>query len=402
MKTALALAVIMLSTIMLSTSACRAGEVDTATAKQDSAASARQAPTAAGVQLAATTPMPSPRATHSATLLADGRVLIAGGCNADGCEEGISGDALLFDPASATFAATGNLLQPRVGHRAITLADGSVLLFGGWTANGATASVERYVPASGRFESAGELQQARDGFSATLLNDGSVLVAGGYKEGVRRLASAERFDPNTGRSEPVGALATPRMAHTATLLADGRVLVAGGSRDSSTVLASLELFDPATARFEPAGTLARARHKHAAVRVGDRVLLLGGASIPEHTGHFRDSEWWQAGALTPGPAMSEGRYKFLDATFTWPDGTVIVAGSGRNVEVLSAGANQFQRIDAPLEDKLAFTTATPLVDGRVLIAGGYDPQIRPSASTWLLTRMDAGDNRRAGLDPPSR
>lgn len=383
MKIACALAV-----IVLSTSACRAGEVDTAGAVQDAAAPVQQA-TASGMQLAAIDSMPSPRAAHSATRLPDGRVLIAGGCNADGCEEGIASDALLYDPASARFVAIGNLLQPRVGHRAVALADGSVLLIGGWTANGVTASVERYVPASGRFEAAGELQQARDGSSATLLKDGTVLVAGGYEDGMRRIASAERFDPATGRSGSVGALATPRMSHTATLLADGRVLVAGGSRDSSTVLASLEIFDPATARFEPAGTLARARHKHAAVRVGERVLVLGGASIPEEVGHFRDSEWWQAGTLTPGPAMSEGRYKFLDAVFAWPDGNVAVAGSGRSAEALDAGAGRFERIAVALEDKLAFSTATPLVDGSVLIVGGYDPQIRPSANAWLLTRTDA-------------
>lgn len=384
MKIACALAV-----IVLSTSACRAGEVDTAAVVQDAAAPAPQAATASGMQLAAISPMPSPRAAHSATRLPDGRVLIAGGCNADGCEEGIAADALLYDPASARFVATGSLLQPRVGHRAVALADGSVLLIGGWTASGVTAGVERYLPSTGRFQTAGELLHARDGFSATLLDDGTVLVAGGYEGGMRRLASAERFDPATGRAEAVGALATPRMSHTATLLADGRVLVAGGSSDSSTVLASLEIYDPTTARFAPAGTLARARHKHAAVRVGERVLLLGGASIPEEAGHFRDGEWWQAGTMAPGPAMSEGRYKFLDAVFAWPDGNVAVAGSGRSAEALNADANRFERIAVALEDKLAFSTATPLADGSVLIVGGYDPRIRPSANAWLLTRTDA-------------
>lgn len=381
----------MLAVALLTASGCRAGEADLPAASADHAVEAAPwaVATARGVGLAATVAMPSPRAAHSATRLADGRVLVAGGCAADGCEEGISGGALLFDPATATFAPTGNLLQPRVGHRAVALADGSVLLIGGWTADGVTASVERFVPAADRFEAAGELQQPRDGFSATLLADGTVLIAGGYADGMRRLASAERFDPASGRSARVGDMAVPRMSHTATLLADGRVLVAGGSRDSRTVLASLEAFDPATARFEPAGSMARARHKHAAVAVGDRVLLVGGASIPEASGHFRDSEWWRTGTLVPGPAMAEGRYKFLDAVLAWPDGTVLVAGSGRNPEMLAAGANRFERIALPLDDKLAFSTATSLADGRVLIIGGYDPQIRPSARAWLLARAPA-------------
>lgn len=383
-------AVIWLVAVALFASGCRAGEAGAGALPAESPGAARvSSAKATGMRLIATRAMPSPRAAHSATRLADGRVLIAGGCAADGCEEGISGEAVLFDPASGAFAPTGDLLQPRVGHRAIALADGSVLMIGGWTRDGVTASVERFVPASGRFEAAGELRQARDGFSATLLADGSVLVAGGYAGDMRRIASAERYDPRSGHSEPVGSMATPRMSHTATLLADGRVLVAGGSSDRRTALASLEVFDPATSRFQPAGSLARARHKHAAVAVGDRVLLIGGATLPEDAGHFRDSEWWQAGKLAPGPTMAEGRYKFLDAVLAWPDGTVLVAGSSRSPEVLTAGAERFDRIEGTLDGKLAFATATPLADGRVLVVGGYDPEIRPSARAWLLSRTSA-------------
>jgi hypothetical protein len=383
MKTALALAA-----VVLFASACRAGEAGSAAPQKDAATTAqeRSTATAPGMQVAAIADMPTPRAAHSATRLSDGQVLLAGGCTADGCEEGISGDALLFDPATTTFAATGNLLQPRVGHRAIALQDGSVLLFGGWTADGATASVERYVPATGRFEAAGELLHARDGCSATLLADGTVLVAGGYAGSMQRMADAERFDPRTGRSVAVGALATARMAHTATLLPDGRVLVAGGSSDSHTALASLEIFDPATSHFTTAGTLARARHKHAAVALGDRVLLLGGAGFPEASDHYRDSEWWQGGTVSPGPAMTEVRYKFLDAVTALPGGDVLVAGSGRDAELLNADSGTFQPINVALGDKLAFATATPLADGRVLVAGGYDPRIRLSAKAWLVSR----------------
>lgn len=384
-----------LATVLLTMSACRAGEMDGAAVQPAASPPHRQAAQAAGMRLARSTPLPAPRAAHSATPLADGRVLIAGGCNADGCEEGIAGDALLYEPASARFVATGRLVQPRVGHRAVALEDGSVLLVGGWTGSGPTASVERYVPAKGRFEPAGELLEARDGFSATLLGDGTLLVVGGYADGMRRLASAERFDPATGRSESVGPLAVPRMSHTATLLADGRVLVAGGSRDSRTVLASMEVFDPATARFQGAGTLARARHKHAAVRVGERVLVLGGASIPEDSGHFRDSEWWQAGAVTPGPALAEGRYKFLDAVHAWPDGSVAVLGSSRDAEALDTATGRFERIAGRVDAKLAFATATPLADGSVLVVGGYDPRIRPSAQAWLLTRTGGAGAPRA-------
>lgn len=339
--------------------------------------------------------MPTPRAAHSATLLSNGRVLLAGGCNADGCEEGIAGDAVLFDPATDAFTPAGNLHQPRVGHRALALADGSVLLFGGFTRDGVSAVVERYDPASGRFSAHGRMLEPRDGFSATRLADGPILLAGGYGDGMRRLASAERYDPTSGRSRQVGLMAAARMSHTATRLVDGRVLMAGGSRDRTQTVAEFEVFDPATERFSPAGTLARARHKHAAILVGSRVLVLGGAAIPEGDGHYDDSEWWSAEGVGPGPRMAAGRYKFLDALIALDDGRTLVAGGAVQPEILDAPATAFRAVDMPAGQRLAFSTATALQDGRVLIAGGYDPDIRLTAHAWL-----AGDDRLRGARRP--
>jgi hypothetical protein len=356
---------------------CHAGEQAAATATEGT-------PAAASPVLMQAPAMPAPRAAHSATRLPDGRVLLAGGCSADGCEEGIAGDAILFDPGSGRFLAAGELVQARVGHRAVALADGTVLLLGGWTHDGPTALVERYTPASGRFEPHGRLLESRDGFSATLLADGGILVVGGYADGMRRLASAERYDPATGRSTPLGAMASPRMSHTATRLADGRVLVAGGSRSGREVLDTLELFDPASGTFAPAGRLATARHKHAAIAQGERVLLLGGAAIPEEDGHFRDSEWWSPDGVSAGPSMAHGRYKFLDSVTTLPDGRSLVAGGGAQAELLDAEGTAFHPVTGRIGAALAFASATLLADGRVLVAGGYDSDIRINSQAWLL------------------
>ena len=361
--------------------ACHAGEQAATAVTEDPAT-----PALALQELAA---MPAPRAAHSATRLQDGRVLLAGGCNVDGCEEGIAGDALLFDPESDRFLPAGELVTARVGQRAVALADGSVLLMGGWTQDGPTGLVERYMPASGRFEPHGRLLEPRDGFSATLLADGGILVAGGYAEGMRRLASAERYDPASGRSTPTGAMASPRMSHTATRLADGRVLVAGGSRSSRDVLDTLELFDPASGTFAPAGKLVTARHKHAAIAQGERVLLVGGAAIPEQEGHFRDSEWWSPGGVAAGPSMAQGRYKFLDSVAALPDGRWLVAGGGAQAELLDSGGAAFHPVPGRIGTALAFASATLLDDGRVLVAGGYDPEIRIHRQAWLLVPAPA-------------
>lgn len=382
-----------------------AAACDAGTPEAHAAAAVRaQVPSAADGEPAAAPPvlvaidsMPSPRAAHSATRLRDGRVLIAGGCVADGCEEGIADDAILFDPVSAGFSPAGKLVQPRVGHRAIALADGSILLFGGWTRTGVTDLVERYAPETGRFEAQGRMLEPRDGFSATLLADGTILIAGGYGDGMRRLTSAERYEPATGRSRSAGSMSEPRMSHTATLLADGRVLVAGGSRSGNEVLATLEVFDPATNTFTSAGALARARHKHAAIAMGDRVLLLGGASIPEADGHFVDSEWWSTDGIAAGPRMATGRYKFLDSLVTLADGSVLVAGSGARAEVLAADGSAFGPVDGSIGQQLAFATATALDDGRILVAGGYDPDIRVSRQAWLVAPAALTDN----AHPPS-
>ena len=373
---------LMLATLCFMGSACHAEPVPASPAVPD-----------AGLRIVPAGPMPSPRAAHSATRLADGRVLLAGGCSAHGCEEGIAGDAILFDPVAGTFSQAAPLGLARAGHRAIALADGSVLLFGGFTPDGVTDAVERYVPQSGRFEPHGRMLQSRDGFSATLLGDGSILLAGGYTDGMRRLATAERYDPSTGRSRSVGTMSVERMSHTATLLPDGRVLVAGGSRSRREVSASIDIFDPGTNAFLPAGTMARARHKHAAIASGNRVLLLGGASIPEAGGHFADAEWWTPQGVAAGPRMAEGRYKFLDALALLDDGQVLVAGGGLQAEVLDAGGTAFRSLDQPLAQRLAFTTVTALDDGRLLVAGGYDPNIRPTRNAWTLEGVrDEGQN----------
>ncbi len=377
----------------LACTACQAG-----TMPEASPASAAPETTQA-VRIMASEPMPSPRAAHSSTRLRDGRVLLAGGCTADGCEEGIAGDAVLFNPVTSGFAPAGKLQLARVGHRAVALADGSVLLLGGWTRNGATAVVERYDPEAGTFEVHGHMLQARDGFSATLIADGSILIAGGYAEGMRRLPSAERYDPATGISRSVGALSDARMSHTATSLADGRVLVAGGSNSRDTVLASLEIFDPASDTFSPAGTLARSRHKHAAVRFGERVLFVGGASIPEADGHFNDSEWWTPQGIMTGPNMAAGRYKFLDSLATLEDGRVLVAGGGTQAELLDAEGTAFEAVSDPIGAQLAFATATVLDDGRILVAGGYDSEIRVTRRAWLASAaVRAGTIKSPTLD----
>ena len=129
---------------------------------------------------------------------------------------------------SGTWEETGSLATGRSDHTATLLPDGQVLVAGGVDSDLLTlASAELYDPATGTWTATGSLANARFFPTATLLPNGKVLVAGGIGDS-GRLASAELYDPATGTWTATGSLATARDGHTATLLPNGMVLVAGG------------------------------------------------------------------------------------------------------------------------------------------------------------------------------
>jgi N-acetylneuraminic acid mutarotase len=130
----------------------------------------------------------------------------------------------------------------RIFHTATRLADGSVLVAGGVTGSGPELPdfAELYDPATGSWTAAGTFVTPRRSHTATLLTDGKVMVAGGFGM-LDAMASADVYDPAARSWTPIAAMNEARSGHTATLLTDGEVLVAGGSASSA---ASAQLFDP--------------------------------------------------------------------------------------------------------------------------------------------------------------
>ena len=243
-----------------------------------------------------TAPMALPRLGHSLTLLADGRVLAAGGTalNAPapgGSQVNPEASAELFDPKTGTWTTTEAMSSPRFEHTATLLADGKVLMVGGQGPVGgrvgAQASTEIYDPAANAFLKSNDLSEARTNHSQALLPDGSVLVAGGSggPESDVSIATAELFDPRQGAWTRIAPLGQGRTGHTATVLADGRVLVAGGesaSRGQRRSLATAEVYEVATRSWRSAGEMACPRSEQAAVRMADGAVLVvaGDAAFP--------------------------------------------------------------------------------------------------------------------------
>lgn len=214
----------------------------------------------------ATGSMIHPRANHTATLLPDGNVLVAGGSkppNLSGPEEPSMtlDSAEIYDPQRGTWTSTESMPVPRAFHTATLLSDGTVLVAGGGSDEyeASVSSAELYDPRTGRWMSGGNMSIARNRCTASLLLDGSVLIAGGYLAGgwrtqlpigdtvgarAQSTATAERYDPNTGLWTLTASMAGPRARHTAVLLADGTVLVAGGTPSLTTWDSSSELYDP--------------------------------------------------------------------------------------------------------------------------------------------------------------
>ncbi len=262
------------------------------------------------------------RASFTATVLANGKVLVTGGFA--GVFQPLT-HSELYDPATGTWAKTSSLNYGRSGHTATLLPNGKVLVTGGYASTDSRATAELYDPVNATWTKTGSLNYARSSHTATLLPDGKVLVAGGYDGNTYR-ASAELYDPATGTWAKTGSLSRGRICHTATLLANGKVLVAGGNEYDHSKASSegVELYDPATGIWVVTTSMNHARSSHTATMLlNGKILVAGGHAT---TDSRASAELYDpaTGKWTATTAMNYARESFT-ATLL-PGGGVLVAG----------------------------------------------------------------------------
>lgn len=345
--------------------------------------------------LAAGANLQVPRAQHTATVLADGKVLLTGGYNSSGLVT--TRTAETYDPTTETFTSTGDMSVPRKKHTATLLPDGSVLVVGGDTGSGPTAAVtnaiDLYFPTNGIFVATNALARPRVGHTATLLPDGRILIAGGAGTNV-----VEFYNCADGTVSPGGSLVMERSGHYAALMPNGKVLFVGGAGFTA------EVFDPQTGVSHAVANLeTNFTTVVATAMLSGKVLVYGrtGAEVFDP-----DTEQF---SLTGPPlsGRSNPRLTLLSDGRVLLSGGIDGMGYVASTEIYDPAANAFNA-GSPMTVARLWHTATLLQDSRVLIAGGANSSVLSTSEIYgLIVDMDhdgMDDNweLRYGFDPTDR
>ncbi|MGD0411026.1 MAG: kelch repeat-containing protein [Verrucomicrobiota bacterium] len=367
-------------------------------------------------------PMNAARAYHTATLLRDGKVLVAGGM---GDRLQTLDSAELYDPATGTWTLTGPMNHPRRLHMATLLADGRVLVTGY-----STNVSEIYDPATGKWSDLGDLANLPfPRKTATLLPDGKIFFAGTvsiFSEGTVRLENSggEIYDPTARTWTPAAAIETVFQSPVATLLRNGHVLLAGansggknfnglirfwGYPDATATNKGLPsvaaIYNPSDGKWRSITNtitwLDNGPHT-ATLLLDGRVLFVGEQDI---SGHEPGAQIFDPATETWSATGTMANPRVIHTATLLPDGVVLVVGGrppfgmvegGRAVrafgsaEVFLPAGKTWTKLSSQLAFPRVAHTATLLPNGKVLIAGGqglkpgclssaeiYDPETAP-------------------------
>jgi large repetitive protein len=293
--------------------------------------------------------------------------------------------------SSGTWTSTGNLNVARTGHTATLLPNGEVLVAGGEDVNGnILASAELYSPTTGKWTMTGSMATPRVSHAATLLHNGEVLVAGGYNSHTTDTATAELYNPATGQWTSTGGMTEPRSLPSAVLLANGKVVVASGVTDESA-----EIYDPSKATWKATGSMDSYHLFTLVALLNGQVLAVDESGTTGAPGELYDpsaGKW----SLTAGTYYSHTGV----STAMLPSGDILVYGNKFScyaAEFYNPSANTWTHTTGQCGNAISSGAMERLGTGKVLLVGNtivysgkaystthcalYDP----SANSWTLT-----------------
>ena len=304
-----------------------------------------------------------PRTNHTATLLPSGLVLVVGGVVASATSFDTIGTAELYDPDAGDWKSTGNLIAQRSYHTATLLQNGNVLVAGGWPGgSGALDSAELYDPSTSTWSRTGNLVTGRYWHTATQLQNGKVLVAGGLLDVAPNRgqieASAELYDPIEGIWTRTGDLNEVHSSHTATQMQDGKVLVASGDNPYDNYdenNGTAEIYDPGTATWSNTGNLRVIRNSHTATLLpSGKVLVTGGVYFSAKNG----AELYDPVSRTWAPTSDVSTPRFFGHTATLLSGGKVLVAAGASESGIPTALDSAELYD----DGAPPPTSVPLIE----------------------------------------
>jgi hypothetical protein len=302
-------------------------------------------------------PMNTARANHTATLLQNGNVLVAGGLSA-----AFTTSAEIYDPVANTWTPVAPMNAARGDHSATLLVNGKVLVAGGYNGLNALSSAEIYNPSNNSWTTTPPMNSARFKHTATLLPNGKVLIAGGSE-----LTKAELYDPSTNMWIPVPDMSAGRQEHTATLLNNGKVLITGGLSPNGPI-AEAQLFDFTTNTWSPGGSMTINRYRFKAALLNNGKVLAASGTVTSCEIYDPATNIWSF-----GPSVSTARDLF--AMTILGNGNVLATGGEmgstelNTTEVYSALSNSWSS-DGNMTTPRQSHTITLFANGKALVTGG--------------------------------
>jgi PKD repeat protein len=324
------------------------------------------------------------RQNHTATLLTNGLVLAAGGLTA-GTGGGPLSTCELYSPVTGLWTNTGSMKTARSSHTAVLLTNGLVLVAGGISNSVTLASSELYNPAAGTWTSTGNLNTPRSSASAFLLTNGTVLVVGGQGTNNATLASAEIYNPGTGLWRYTASpMLMAQYQPICQLLPDGRVLVAGGSTNGTTVTGFSELYNLVSDSWSQTGFMNTPREAAGSALLTNGVVLVAGGNNGNSGNYMTNAELFVPGTgiWTVTGAMKEGR--------SGPFPVVLLA----NGQALATGGIPANN-DLSTGTAELYTTTVPIITilNPIRLAGGafqFSFTNTPGAGSTVFTTTNLG------------